>query len=116
MSSTSGAIRSINPVSMPWGAMSVSSEEVEWLDPYRLAGGHVAALLLEEDEAIGLGHRGEDARALRPGGPDLPALAGAREHAPLELATTDLLLHGLDRGCRKVRRKQLAPAPELPEG
>ena len=43
-----------------------------------LAGADVALRVAENDQAVGLAHAAQDARALRAGDPDLPAAVGAR--------------------------------------
>src|SRR5512132_374059 len=85
----------------------------EGLDQDHLARGHVAALLLEHDQAVARDHRAEDARSLRPGGAHGPRVALELEDAALELAPARLLAHGL-RGSRGPRlREQPPPAREL---
>src|SRR6266446_10247764 len=93
----------------------LASDRAERLDPYGLAGRHVRALLFEHDEAVRLGHGGEDPRALRPRGPNLPSLARVRQDPALELASPDLLPHRLDGDGMKARAEQLTPPEELPE-
>src|SRR5262249_59242349 len=69
----------------------------EGLDQDGLTDRHVAARLVEHDETVARRHRGEDTRALRPGGPRLPAPVLPLYDASLELAAALLLAHGLDR-------------------
>src|SRR4029453_3394308 len=71
----------------------------EWLQQHGLARGDVTALLFEDDQAVAGGHRGEDARALRPGGPRLPAAVAPFHDAALEFAPALPLAHRLEGGC-----------------
>src|SRR5437764_11315 len=88
----------------------------ERLDAHRLAGGHVATLLVEHDQAVAGRHRGQDARALRPGGAHLPGAVLPLDHAALELAPAFLLGHRLRRARLEGVAEEPAPAAELVEG
>src|SRR2546422_6152845 len=85
----------------------------EWLHQHGLAGGDVTALLFEDDQAVPGGHRGEDARALRPGGPRLPAAVAPLDDTALELAPALPLADRLEGGRLRGCREEAAPARQL---
>src|SRR5262245_45601782 len=85
----------------------------EWLHQHGLAGGDVTALLFEDDQAVPGGHRGEDARALGPGGPRLPAPVAPLDDAALVLAPALALAHRLERGRLGGVGEQTAPPGQL---
>src|SRR5206468_3394803 len=60
-------------------------------------------------------HRGQDARALRPGGAHLPGAVLPLEHAALELTPAFLLGHRLRRARLEGVAEEPAPAAELVE-
>src|SRR5262245_18538547 len=93
----------------------VASGPAERLDPNTFAGGHVAALLLDDDDAVRVRHAREDTRALGPRGLYLPAIVGVPEDAPLELTPTRLLPHRLEGDRMEARREQLAAPGDLVE-
>src|SRR3990167_7770843 len=94
--------------------VTLRSDEAERLHEDALAPRHVAPLFLDDDEAVGLGHGGEDAGALRAGGAHLPGLARVGQDAALELAPPRLLAqrlrgHGVEAG-----REEGTPARQVP--
>ena len=67
-------------------------QPVEQLHAHEVARLHVAALVLEHDEAVGLGHRAQHARPLAAGDARRPlAVCAALEDAALELGAARLL-------------------------
>src|SRR3989304_2269355 len=95
--------------------VTLRSDEAERLHEDALAPRHVATLFLDDDEAVGLGHGGEDAGALRSGGAHLPALSRVGQDAALELAPPRLLAQrlsgpGVDQGRGEVNPARLPPA------
>src|SRR5206468_4809027 len=103
--------------SMSGVTVSTRSTEIrvisEWLHQDGLAGGDVAALLFEDDQAVAGGHRGEDARALRPGGPRLPAAVAPLDDAALELAPSLPLADRLEGGRLGGVGEEAAPPGQL---
>src|SRR5213595_1791617 len=106
LASTAGFTRSITSTVI----RDVTRRLSERLDEDHLAGRDVATLLLEHDEAVARGHRGEDARALRPRGAYLPGAVPEGHNAALELAPTLLLVQRLGRA-RLVDVGKEAPSP-----
>src|SRR5262249_20099124 len=112
---TIGAMRSISATSTPWDTAPSRSGEIERLDPHEIARGYVARVLVDDDEAVGLDHRGEDAGALGTRGRDAPTLAVVGEDAALELPPPALLPHPLRGHGAEPGHVELAPSRELPQ-
>src|SRR6185503_675647 len=112
---TIGLMRSISSIWMPCGTDASRSGQGERFDPYRIAWSDVARVLLDDDQAVGLGHRREDAGALWAGGRHLPVGVAIREEPALEFPPSALLLHRLRRHRAKSRDVELAPPGELPQ-
>src|SRR3989304_6186683 len=87
----------------------------EWFYQDGLAGLHVAALLLDDDETVPRHHRGEDTRALGARGPDFPAPGPERQNAALELPPSRFLSHRLRRHRGELHGENLAAGGPLPE-
>src|SRR5215813_1907991 len=93
MSRTSGLMRSMSSTRTP-GRTSLTDEG---LHRHRLTSRHVSPVFLQHDQTVSGDHRRQDARALRPGRPDLPSAVGVLEDAALELPPARLLAHRLHR-------------------
>src|SRR5712692_6293542 len=112
---TSGFRPSIRSVRMAEGMRGGGLPGREGLDPNRLTRAHVAALLLDHDEAIRGRHRGQDARALGARGAHLPPVLSKGQDAALEFAAARPLAHALRGHGAERGHEELAPTGELPE-